>query len=177
MCISFPTKTSYLCISTQIARHGCYSCPCRSLTYCFSVSRLIHKTETTKGVIGRTLSTNLSYSIIPCRAADAKLPAAVHHGNDTVFLFLSESFKLLVINFLRFATFPPIGVMFTLHSLTHAGSFNDHIPISYNIHSNSVIRNRPLVLVLLRGSAFDHNFIPHSGQHFYKSINSHSISS
>lgn len=67
--------------------------------------------------------------------------------------------------------------MFTLHSLTHAGSFNDHVPISYNIHSNSVIRNRPLVLVLLRGSAFDHNFIPHSGQHFYKSINSHAISS
>lgn len=67
--------------------------------------------------------------------------------------------------------------MFTLHSLTHAGSFNVHIPISYNIHSNSVIRNRPLVLVLLRGSAFDHNFIPHSGQHFYKSINSHAISS
>ena len=23
-------KTSYLCISTQIARHGCHSCPCRS---------------------------------------------------------------------------------------------------------------------------------------------------
>lgn len=67
--------------------------------------------------------------------------------------------------------------MLTLHSLTHTGSFNDHIPISYNIHSNSVIRNRPLVLVLLRGSAFDHNFIPHSGQHFYKSINSHAISS
>lgn len=65
--------------------------------------------------------------------------------------------------------------MLTLHGLTHAGSFNNHIPISYNIHSNSVIRNRPLVLVLLRGSAFDHNFIPHSGQHFYKSINSHAV--
>lgn len=24
-------KTSYPCISTQIARHGCYFCPCRSL--------------------------------------------------------------------------------------------------------------------------------------------------
>ena len=23
-------KTSYLCISTQIARYGCHSCPCRS---------------------------------------------------------------------------------------------------------------------------------------------------
>lgn len=66
--------------------------------------------------------------------------------------------------------------MFTLHVLTRTGSFNVHIPISYNIHSNSVIRNRPLVLVLLRGSAFDHNFIPHSGQHFYKSINSHAVS-
>lgn len=67
--------------------------------------------------------------------------------------------------------------MFTLHSLTHAGSFNDHIPISYNIHSNSVIRNRPLVLVLLRRSAFDYNLIPHSGEHFYEGINSHAISS
>lgn len=66
--------------------------------------------------------------------------------------------------------------MFTLLGLTHTGSFNDHIPISYNIHSNSVIRNRPLVLVLLRGSAFDHNFIPHSREHFYKSINSHAVS-
>ena len=66
--------------------------------------------------------------------------------------------------------------MFTLHVLTHTGSFNDHIPISYNIHSNSVIRNRPLVLVLLRRSTFDYNLIPHSGQHFYKSINSHAVS-
>ena len=66
--------------------------------------------------------------------------------------------------------------MFTLHGITHTGSFNDHIPISYNIHSNSVIRNRPLVLVLLRGSAFDHNFIPHSGQHFYEGVNSHAVS-
>lgn len=90
MCISFPTKTSYPCISTQIARHGCHFCPCRSLTYCFSVSRLIHKTETTGGAIERTSHTNLSYSIIPCRAADTKLPAAVRHGNKTVFLFLSE---------------------------------------------------------------------------------------
>lgn len=177
MCISFPTKTSYPCISTQIARHGCHSCPCRSLIYCFSVSRLIHKTETTGRAIKRTSHTNLSYSIIPCRAADAKLPAAVRHGNKTVFLFLSESFKLLVVNFLRFATFPPIWVMFTLHVLTRTGSFNNHVPISYNIHSNSVIRNRPLVLVLLRGSAFDYNLIPHSGEHFHKSINSHAISS
>lgn len=173
----FQQKTSYPCISTQIARHGCHSCPCRSLTYCFSVSRLIHKTETTEGAIERTSHTNLSYSIIPCRPTNSEFLATVRHGNDTVFLFLSESFKLLVINFLRFATFPPIGGMFTLHVLTRTGSFNNHVPISYNIHSNSVIRNRPLVLVLLRGSAFDHNFIPHSGQHFYKSINSHAISS
>lgn len=66
--------------------------------------------------------------------------------------------------------------MLTLLGLTHTGSFNDHIPISYNIHSNSVIRNRPLVLVLLRGSAFDHNFIPHSREHFHEGINSHAVS-
>lgn len=95
----FQQKTSYPCISTQIARHGCYFHLYGSLIYCFSVSRLIHKMETTKGVIGRTSYTNLSYSIIPCRAADAKLPAAVRHGNDTVFLFLSEFFKLLIVNF------------------------------------------------------------------------------
>ena len=63
-------------------------------------SRLRQKTETTEGVIERTLRTNLSYSIIPCRAADTKLPAAVRYGNKTVFLFfLSEFFKLLVVNF------------------------------------------------------------------------------
>lgn len=65
--------------------------------------------------------------------------------------------------------------MFTLHGLTHTGSFNDHVPISYNIHANSVIRNRPLVLVLLRGSAFDYNLIPHSGEHFHEGINSHAV--
>ena len=53
-------------------------------------SRLRQKTETTEGVIERTLRTNLSYSIIPCRAANTKLPAAVRYGNKTVFLFLSE---------------------------------------------------------------------------------------
>lgn len=92
-------KTGYPCISTQIARHGCYSCPCRSLTYCFSVSQLRHKTETTEEVIERTSHTNLSYPVIPRRATDTKLPAAVRHGNNTVFLFLSEFFKPLVINF------------------------------------------------------------------------------
>lgn len=66
--------------------------------------------------------------------------------------------------------------MLTLHGLTHTGSFNDHVPISYNIHSNSVIRNRPLVLVLLRRSTFDYNLIPHSREHFYKGINSHAVS-
>jgi hypothetical protein len=33
-----------------------------------------------------------------------------------------------------------------------------------------------LVLVLLRGSAFDHNLITHGGQHFYEGINPHAVS-
>ena len=62
-------------------------------------TQIDEKIETTERAIERTSHTNLSYSIIPCRAANAKLPAAVRHGNDTVFLFLSEFFKLLVVNF------------------------------------------------------------------------------
>ena len=35
----------------------------------------------------------MPYSVIPCGAADTKLPAAVRYGDKTVFLFLSELFK------------------------------------------------------------------------------------
>ena len=130
MCITFPTKkTSYPCISTQIARHGCHFCPCRSLIYCFSVSRLIHKTETTGRAIERTSHTNLSYSIISCRAADAKLPAAVRHGNDTVFLFLSEFSNCL------------LSISFNLRPSRQSGSCSRFIALPILVLSTIISRS------------------------------------